>query len=129
MFKKEEGGSSETVIANGVKVEGDFTSPGNVRIEGMVKGSVKAQGDLMITETARIEADVHAANAVIAGEVRGDVTVEDKLQLLETAKVNGNISGRVLSVAAGAVLQGNCAVAPEKAVAESRVRAKAVAEA
>jgi len=127
MFKKDEGGSSETIIASGVRVEGDFKSPGNVRIEGTVKGMVKAEGDLVVAESARIEADVEAANATIAGEVRGDVTVKDKLDLLSTAKVNGNLSGRVLSVAAGAVLQGTCSISTEKASVESRVRVKASA--
>jgi cytoskeletal protein CcmA (bactofilin family) len=127
MFKKEDGsGSNETIIANGVKVEGDFTSPGNVRIEGAVIGSVKAQGDLIVTETAVIEADVTAANAVVAGEIKGDLTAEEKVELLASAKIHGNISCRSLSVEAGAAISGNCQVAQEKAAA-SRVRESKVA--
>jgi cytoskeletal protein CcmA (bactofilin family) len=124
MFKKEDGGSAETIIANGVKVEGDFVSPGNVRIEGIVKGSVKTDGDLLITETAVIEADVRAANAVIAGEVRGNVTANEKLELTGTAKVYGDLSGKVLTVMAGAILEGRCAVMPEGARESAQVRTK-----
>ena len=124
MFKKEEGGSSETVIANGVKVEGEFVSPGNVRIEGIVKGTVKASGDLAVTETASIEADVTAANAVVAGEIHGNVSVSEKLELLSTARVHGDISAKVLSVLAGAVLDGRCQVMPEGVRETAPVRAK-----
>ncbi len=113
MFKKEDTGAAETIIAHGVKVEGDFVSPGNVRIEGIVKGSVNAQGNLTVTESAMIEADVTAANAVVAGEIRGNISVSDKLELLATAKVHGDISGKVLTVLAGAVLNGRCQVSPE----------------
>jgi cytoskeletal protein CcmA (bactofilin family) len=128
MFKREDGaGGSETIIANGVKVEGDFVSPGNVRIEGMVKGSVKAEGDLIVTETARIEADVTAQNATVAGEVKGDLTVIEKLELTGSAKVFGNVSCRTLTVEAGAVMAGNCQVAQEKAAARERVRESKVA--
>jgi cytoskeletal protein CcmA (bactofilin family) len=128
MFKKEDGiGGNETIIANGVKVEGDFTSPGNVRIEGVVIGSVKAEGDLAVTETATIEANVAAANAVVAGEIKGDVAAAEKLDLLATAKIRGNISCRTLAVEAGAVISGNCQVAQEKTAVRERAREAKVA--
>lgn len=129
MFKKEEGGSSETVIASGVKVEGDFVSPGNVRIEGIVKGTVKAEGDLVVTESASIEADVEASNAVVAGEIKGDLKVADKLEITSTAKILGNVNCRTISVEAGAMISGNCQASPEKTQARSRARDTEAAEA
>jgi cytoskeletal protein CcmA (bactofilin family) len=123
MFKKEEGAAgNETIIASGVKVEGDFSSPGNVRIEGTVIGSVKAEGDLIITETAVIQADVTAANAIVAGEIKGDLTTGEKLELLGTAKIHGNINCRTLTVEAGAAISGNCQAAQEKVAPRERVR-------
>jgi len=122
MFKREDGAAgNETIIASGVKVEGDFTSPGNVRIEGIVIGSVKAEGDLIVTETATIQADVTAANAIVAGEIKGDLTTGEKLELLGTAKIHGNIICRTLTVEAGAGIAGNCQVAQEKAATRERV--------
>jgi cytoskeletal protein CcmA (bactofilin family) len=123
MFKREDGvAGNETIIASGVKVEGDFTSPGNVRIEGIVIGSVKAEGDLIVTETATIQADVTAANAIVAGEIKGDLTAGEKLELLGTAKIHGNINCRTLTVESGASIVGNCQVAQEKTVAREKVR-------
>lgn len=122
MFKREEGvGANETIIAAGVKVEGDFSSPGNVRIEGMVVGSVKAEGDLVVAESAIIEADVTAANAAIAGEIKGNLVAQEKVDLLASARIHGNISCRTLAVEAGATISGNCQVAQEK-TAPVRVR-------
>ncbi len=128
MFKKEDGAAMETVIAEGVKVEGDFVSPGNVRIEGIVKGSVKAEGSLFVSETAKIEADVKAANAMIAGEVSGDIAISDRLELSGTAKVSGDISAKVLSVEAGAVISGNCSIAQEAVAVKSRARSERAVE-
>jgi len=127
MFKKEDGSvpSNATIIAGGVKVEGDFASPGNVRIEGAVIGTVKAQGDIMVTETATIEADVTAANATVAGEIKGDLAVAEKVELLSTAKLHGNLICRTLMVESGAVIAGNCQVGAEKAPAAGRGRDKA----
>lgn len=128
MFKKEDGmGSNETIIASGVKVEGDFASPGNVRIEGIVIGSVKAEGDLIVTETASIEADVTAANATVAGEIKGDITAGEKLDLLSSAKILGNITCQTLTVEAGASIAGHCQIGePKAAVARSREAKTAV---
>jgi len=128
MFKKDEGGQgAETVIANGVKVEGDFVSPGNVRIEGIVKGSVRADGDLVVTETAAIEANIEAANASVSGEIRGNIIVTEKLELHSTARVYGDINAKILSVDAGAHIDGRCAIAVEHTPV--RVREPKTAEA
>jgi cytoskeletal protein CcmA (bactofilin family) len=130
MFKKEEVSGNETIIAGGVKVEGDFVSPGNVRIEGVVIGSLKAGGDLVVTESATIEADITAASAVIAGKIKGNVMTEEKLEISASAKIDGNISCRSLSVESGASISGNCQVGQEKTAAASRAReSKAAVEA
>ncbi|HBP00489.1 MAG: hypothetical protein UU48_C0005G0008 [Candidatus Uhrbacteria bacterium GW2011_GWF2_41_16] len=96
----------ETIIAQGVKVEGDFTSDGNVVIEGEVTGNVQTSQHLHVGTSAKIRADVVAQDAVIAGEVRGNLSVTGKLDLLETSRVYGDISVHILSVAAGAQVNG-----------------------
>lgn len=97
----------ETVIAHGVRVEGDFTSQGNVVIEGDVQGTIHTAGDLRIGEEAKITADVSAANAIIAGEVRGNIQISGKLELLASSKILGDITVETLSVIAGAQINGH----------------------
>jgi cytoskeletal protein CcmA (bactofilin family) len=109
MFKKEnEKGAvgGDTVIALGVKVEGDFVSEGNVVIEGEVLGSLQTAQDLQVGDRAKITANVAASNALVAGEIRGNVTVNEKLVLTATSKVMGDIRAKVLIVEAGAELNG-----------------------
>lgn len=96
----------ETIIAQGVRVEGDFQSEGEVMIEGEVRGSVMTKATLRIGETARISADISAKNALVAGVVEGQVSVEDRLELGEHSVVKGDIKARVLSVAPGAQING-----------------------
>jgi cytoskeletal protein CcmA (bactofilin family) len=98
--------NNQTIIAQGVRVEGDFRSQGDVVIDGEVSGSVETQSSLRVGETAKIHADVKAANAVIAGEVQGNIFVQDTLELLSTSDVKGDIVTTVISVAAGAQLNG-----------------------
>lgn len=99
-------GGEETIIAHGVRVEGEFVSQGNVVIEGDVQGSIQTAGDLRIGEEAKIAADVTAANAVVAGEVRGNMHIAGKLELLSSSKIIGDITADVLSIGAGAQVNG-----------------------
>lgn len=109
MFKRvqeanQKGG--ETIIARGVKVEGDFVSDGDVVVEGEVSGSLKAVGHLEVGDSAKIKAEVAAGEAVIAGEITGNMSVAGRLELLESAKVEGDIAAEILYMAAGAKLNG-----------------------
>jgi len=120
MFQKNtmpirETGSSEaeTVIAAGVKVEGDFTSQGNVLIEGVVEGSLKTERNLRVGEKASINADVNASNAVIAGEVHGNMVVAERLELEPTARISGDIKTKTLVVASGAEINGRITMGAE----------------
>lgn len=97
---------NETIIAQGVTVEGDFSSQGDVSIDGEVKGSVKTQQNLRVGDSAKIHADVSAQAAIIAGEIIGNIIVDGRLELLETSVVTGNVSAGMLSVSAGARLNG-----------------------
>lgn len=98
--------TEETVIAHGVRVEGDFVSLGDVLIEGEITGNVQTAGDLRVGESSKIRADVVANNAVIGGEVRGNMSIKGRLELLASAQVIGDVSAEVLSVAAGAHVNG-----------------------
>lgn len=97
---------SETIIAQGVKVEGDFKSNGDITIDGELNGSLATAASLHIGESAVIHAEVSAKNAVIAGTIVGNLQVEDGLQLLSSAHVTGDIMTSRLSIAEGSVING-----------------------
>jgi cytoskeletal protein CcmA (bactofilin family) len=104
---------TETVIAPSVRVEGDFVSDGNVRIEGSVSGSVATQQDLLVGEHAQITAHVTAKNGIFAGELRGNLKVHERLELTETARVYGDIQAKTLTVAPGAIMHGKVTIGVE----------------
>ena len=108
--------SNETIIAQGVKVEGDFHSEGDVSIDGEVTGSVETKQALNIGATARIQADVAAKSAVVAGEVQGNIKAVENLELLATSKVHGDITTERISVAPGALLNGRVTMSTSKKV-------------
>lgn len=95
-----------TTIARGVKVEGDFSSQGDVVIEGEVHGKIATGGTLTIGPEAVIKADVTADEASISGLIEGNVRVKKQAVLRATAKIKGDFTAERVTVEAGAVLDG-----------------------
>jgi cytoskeletal protein CcmA (bactofilin family) len=122
MISRDPGHEPETIIASSVKVEGDFSSQGNVLIEGVVEGSLRTERDLRVGERAVITADVSAANATVAGEVRGNIVCAERLELEATARVMGDVRTKVLVVTSGATLNGRIAMGAEAVVPEKKSR-------
>ncbi len=98
--------SGETVIAQGVRVEGEFRSSGDIMIDGELNGSLETASALHVGESAVIKADVSAKSAVIAGTVIGNILASESLELLASSHVNGDIQTGRISIAAGATING-----------------------
>lgn len=112
MFKNQEGETTEketeTIIGPSVKVEGDFHGEGNIVVEGQVIGTLKTNQNLHVGSNAKVKADVEAENILIAGEVIGDLCIKEKVELKSSAKVTGDIITKIISIEAGASLNGKC---------------------
>ena len=100
------GGGATTTIAAGVKVEGEFTSQGDVLIEGEVHGTLVAGGMLTVGPEAKIKADVRAGDALISGTVEGNIAIMKRCEIKTSAKVLGDIVSDTLAIEAGAQLSG-----------------------
>lgn len=97
-----------TIIGKGAVIEGDFTAPGSVRMDGCVEGNVKVTGQLVVGATGRIHGNIEAESAVIGGEVTGDVNASEKTELTATARVIGDIRTSLIVIDAKAIFQGRC---------------------
>ncbi|NBS68944.1 polymer-forming cytoskeletal protein [bacterium] len=106
---------NETIIAQGVRIEGEFIAEGDIVIEGEVRGTITTAGDLRIGDAAKVEADIRAQNAIVSGEVRGTMHILGKLELMPTSKFTGDLAVDVLSVGAGAQVNGTVRMGEEVA--------------
>ncbi len=118
------GTGPETIIAFGVRLEGDLVAEGDLVIEGEVHGTIKTKGDLRIGDQALVEANIEANNAVVSGEIRGNILVHGKLELFPSSKMTGDVVTDVLAVGPGAQVNGNISMGAE--VAKGKKRAEPV---
>lgn len=103
----------ETVLGSGSVMEGHFKSSGNVRLDGTFTGTLEISGSVLVGETAKITADIHAKNVSIAGAVRGNVSGK-KVQLLRTGRIWGDINAAALTTEEGAFIDGKITmIAPD----------------
>lgn len=119
------GTGPETIIAHGVRLEGDLLAEGDIVIEGEVHGTVKTKGDLRIGDQALVEANIEASNAVVSGEIRGNILVHGKLELFPSSKMTGDVITEVLAIGPGAQVNGNISMGAEIAT-KGRKRAESV---
>ena len=105
----------ETIVSQGMRIEGELRSSGNVRIDGVVNGKVQTSQDLVVGAGAQIEADVVAQNALVAGTVKGNVTIKNSLSIAETGKIVGNIVCAQISIREGGFFSGMCQMREQRA--------------
>lgn len=90
----------------GTFVDGTIETKGSIRIDGRVKGAVKAGDTLTVGAKGEIAGEVHARMAVVGGKIEGDVRVEEKLVLEPNSILVGNLKAKKLVIDDGAVFQG-----------------------
>ena len=64
---------SVNIISEGSELEGFLKSEHDIRIGGVLKGTVETESKVIITEQGFVSCDIVCQNADIAGKVSGDV--------------------------------------------------------
>lgn len=88
----------------------NFKDPVNLRINGKFEGNLETKGNLTVSPTAQVFADIAGDNIIIGGKVKGRITAKERLTLLPSAVVEGDIYPVKLNVAEGAVFEGRCSM-------------------
>ena len=107
-----------SIVGAGMTIEGDCETDGSLRIEGTIRGDVRAGRSVVIGKDGLLEGSIYTQDAVIAGTVLGTVYAESHLELQATSQISGEIQARQLRVEDGAALRGQVTVG-EVAVVKS----------
>jgi cytoskeletal protein CcmA (bactofilin family) len=115
--------SIETVLGPGVHYKGTLNGAAGVRIEGTFDGAINIKGPVVITDGAKVTADIQASAVSVGGSVKGNITA-GKVEILATGRVWGDLTTSAFASEEGAFLRGSVrmedeveAAAPEKVVA------------
>lgn len=95
-----------SIVAKDMTIVGDLETEGLIRIEGRVRGTVRAGSQVLIGQGAQLEGDLHTKEAVVGGEVIGSIHATERVELQPTAAVTGNIITPRIAVMEGGKVTG-----------------------
>ena len=102
------GAMSTNSIAKGSEIEGKIVSEGDIRIDGVLRGSLICKAKVVIGPTGSIDGDVTCVTALISGKLNGTLQVKELLDLRATANVTGDVQTEKLVIEAGALFNVTC---------------------
>ncbi len=102
------------IVSADAKVEGAIKFDGTMRIDGNVDGEISTgNGELVVSESGVVSANITTKNAVIEGRVDGKIIASDKVTLKQKAHLIGDLQAKTLVIEEGVVFVGRCNVNPE----------------
>lgn len=99
-------GDVVSIIGPGMKIVGDCSSDGTIRVEGKVEGSVNAGKSVVVGKDGVVKGDISTQDAIIAGTVDGSVTAESRVELQASCRVQGDIRSRRVKLDEGGQVDG-----------------------
>ncbi len=110
MFSRKKQPPIKSLIAFGTTIDGNLKFSDGLRIDGEIRGDIRAEDAdssiLVISETAHVIGAVHAQHVIINGTVTGPVFASELLELQPKARINGDIQYKALEMHLGALVSG-----------------------
>ena len=97
-----------TIIGQDVCLEGTLISKEGLRIDGSLKGRIECESTLIVSKTAKIQADIVSNDVFVAGEVRGTITGKNVVEVSNGGRIIGDITTANLVMEPGAFFEGKC---------------------
>jgi cytoskeletal protein CcmA (bactofilin family) len=99
-------------IGPSIHIKGHLSAKEPLTIAGHVTGKIDVSGHpVIVTDSARIAADIIAHTIVIGGSVNGKLAADARIVVRETASFSGNLSAPAITVDDGATLHGHFEIA------------------
>jgi cytoskeletal protein CcmA (bactofilin family) len=104
-------------LGSDAEVTGKLSFASATRIEGKLKGEVRAADLLVVGPQAVVDATVRADRLVVLGEVRGEVLAAARVEVCAGGKLYGDVETQTLVIQEGATFEGRSRMNGQAAVA------------
>jgi len=95
-----------TVLASGLRLEGELKTAGDAIVAGQIDGRLEVGNRLHLTHEGRVTGGVMSEAAILEGTVDGPVTVTGRLEIGESARITGDVKADRIAIAEGASIRG-----------------------
>ena len=104
--ERRRGEAGLSIVGPGMTITGDVETDGVIKVEGIIKGSVRATQQILLAPGGLVEGDIDTKEAVIGGEVRGTVKAEDRVEIQASSIVQGDIVTARIAILEGGQVNG-----------------------
>ena len=109
-----------TLLGKGSVMDGDFASPGSVRIDGKITGNVNVEGTLVLGTSGMIHGNVKCSGIIVGGEIEGNIIAPERAELSSTSRVVGDIHTGSIIIDEKALFHGKCVMDDEGALTRDK---------
>ncbi len=99
--------SNNCYIASGTIIRGTITSNGDIRVDGVISGTVNTQGRLIVGEAGAVDGELVTNFAEIAGKMELKKIDSQSVRFTSTARFKGDIEVNSIEVEPGAQIEGH----------------------
>jgi cytoskeletal protein CcmA (bactofilin family) len=95
-----------SIVAHDLTVTGDLEAEGVVKVEGRVKGTIRAGSQILVAPGSFVEGDLYTKECVIGGQVKGTIQATERVELQASAVIEGDIVTQRIAILEGARVSG-----------------------
>ncbi|HVC01389.1 MAG TPA: polymer-forming cytoskeletal protein [Steroidobacteraceae bacterium] len=114
--------TATTVIGAGSQIVGNLRGNGSFIIAGEIRGDGDLEGHLNLTVSGAWHGQIRARAAIVCGKIVGGLRVDEKLEIGRTAEIRGSVSAGSVSIANGAIIDGDIGVTSDGGIVEFEER-------
>jgi len=115
MFSKDKrspilGGGLDSIIGENARLKGELISKGSINVAGEFEGTIKVDGEVIISPSGKVVGELHGLTVSVSGRVDGNIYAKETLEICKTGRVNGDMSGGRIIIEEGAAYHGRVKV-------------------
>jgi len=99
--------ADNTLISNGITIDGEVTGDEPVTVEGTVKGQINVQATVTVAQAGTVEADVNTTEFHISGKMTGNAQASERIEITTEGRVVGDLKSPRILIADGAGFKGH----------------------
>lgn len=108
-----------SIIAADLKVVGELSTEGVVKVDGLVEGNIIATKQVLVSKEGSVKGDVQSSEIIVGGRIEGSVRATGRVEVQSSATVVGDILTKRILVHEGGEVNGNLRMGESDLTAEA----------
>ncbi|HEY7369200.1 MAG TPA: polymer-forming cytoskeletal protein [Thermoanaerobaculia bacterium] len=114
---KSDGATLNGFLDRGSHLSGELSFEQTFRIDGRFEGTIRSGSELIIGDSAEVEADIEVDRISVNGRLGGVVRARERIELMPGARVTAELISPIIRIEEGAIFDGTCKMAEKPKVA------------